>query len=1650
MSSAAFVLSPSRRGLGRAALAIATVSALVLAGATAAHAAGVESGTVDGFVFRDFNANGAYDTANAAGSGLANDVALPGVTATAYDAQGDAVGSAVSDANGDYSIVVTNAYSDDLRIEFTFSAAQLAEGYQSSAHGADNGTSVQVAQIGDSDVNFAGLVPEDYTQNDPRVALTAQRPGDPLAAAFPTDGLDSEVYSSVVTLDYEQDSDDATDPTVEALVFADGYGVATGSLYGVAAPRGDDSFYASAVLRRHAGVGAAGLGAIYAIDPDTHVASLLVDLDDGLPGGIDVGEAAFSTAVGSPNAAGDNAARGLTADTAEPTNDSDAWPLIGKIGLGGLAASTDGSTLYAINLYSKSLVIIDIATGSATEVSLGALSVDARPFAVAVHRGQVVVGITDSAQSTGSRAGLGAQVISTPESAIGSPTWTEILAVTDLSFARGAASNGAYGTPNWTLDDVATHWNAWTDDWDAATSSLSFGGVYWNTNPQPLLSALTFDVSGNLVLGFLDRYAYQTGMVNAPVSSADVNRYSAIASGGLLGASPNGDGTYTLESNGVLGGVAGAGVGNNRGPGGGQFYVTNSGAHASAFTGAAAAAPGFSTFLATGYDLSGAWSSEAGWMPIDGSANALVGTSWRGSGELAQRVINNALGDNGPVGYGAGYGKAGGLGGVTVLAEAAPVEIGNRVWFDADQDGIQDADEPGIEGVTVNLLASDGVTVLQTTTTDANGEYYFTVDPDTEYVVQFVVPTTGSWDGGAVFGQVPWSSFEFTAVNVGTDPAIDSDAVPTVVPSIGEAAVTVGGPGENDHTIDAGLIANLEFLIEKVDSGEGATPPAGGTYTIDIAAIDFRGDPIAASPAQVLLEVGETSDPISVPVGAAVLVTEATDPAVTSVEITYPGWATSPIDDDYLLVVEDDGEPLTVEVSNTFTAPGNFTITKVLSGDDGVTLADLGPDVEFIIAVTVDDSDAADIVLSGPDFTYESPDYPAGTVITLQEISIDGAPAWAGWGDPVWSVGDDGDGIATITIAAEDTIDLELNNPVEVLQGSVDVTKTMSEDAEALLPDGFDGFVVQYSTDGGGTWISIDPAILPNETVTSPQFPVGTEVLFREDPASIPVVGGVDFGTPVFSGTGTPQSDGSFLVVIEEDIDDVPAISLTLNNPTEVSGQFALVKDVTGPAEPLLADGASFDVTYSYPGQVDGPVTVTLVNGAVPWVSESIPSGTVVTITEVAPTTGLPAGATWGTPVLIVDGGAPIANGSTITIGDATVVEVVVENPTDVTPTVSILKGDGDAETATIVHEADTVTDGEVYVPGETRDIVIVVQNTGPEPLVEVELGDVTTTGESIESLVWTFPNGGGTAAATFDEATQTWTATWPATFGADPLYWQVGDVIVGRATLTVDLADFPHQDIASVDAVGAYSGEPVDDENPYNAYTGGIQVIKYDGEKPDPEVGEPGAWVIPTKPLVDAAQDANTPEEAVAYPIDEAQVVRWVVTNTGTTWLTDIDLVDITLNGPSIPSDWTADLSDFGGPEDYSFIADGPWPGLFPPGASFFAEGTLTLEQQKLHGDLVVVQGTQVVPATNPETGEPTDEPLLDDGGDPVIALDDADAPIVYADSDPFHARTPAKPLVGTGQVSDSGAMVGLAGLLMLVGAALVVAVRRRRRTVG
>ena len=131
-----------------------------------------------------------------------------------------------------------------------------------------------------------------------------------------------------------------------------------------------------------------------------------------------------------------------------------------------------------------------------------------------------------------------------------------------------------------------------------------------------------------------------------------------------------------------------------------------------------------------------------------------------------------------------------------------PASLGNYVWFDENGNGLQDADEDGVNDVRVELYKVDDLATLiafeMTAPKDNEDGYYLFVNlsPD-DYVVKFVVP----------IGTVLTTS-DVTGLNTdATDDNNDSDA--DVI--TGLSHVITLSSGEEDLRIDAGLYEPLSL-----------------------------------------------------------------------------------------------------------------------------------------------------------------------------------------------------------------------------------------------------------------------------------------------------------------------------------------------------------------------------------------------------------------------------------------------------------------------------------------------------------------------------------------------------------------------------------------------------------------------------------------------------------------------------------------------------------------------------------------------------------------------------------------------------------------------------------------------------------------------
>lgn len=121
-----------------------------------------------------------------------------------------------------------------------------------------------------------------------------------------------------------------------------------------------------------------------------------------------------------------------------------------------------------------------------------------------------------------------------------------------------------------------------------------------------------------------------------------------------------------------------------------------------------------------------------------------------------------------------------------------PASIGDFAWTDTNKNGIQDAGELGVFGISVKLYAGSSTTSLLITSTDTNGKYLFNNLTPGTYTVEFVKTSIGSGN-----------SFSPQSVT-GSNQANDSNA--DII--TGKSSLVTLIAGEFNQTIDAGIFGN--------------------------------------------------------------------------------------------------------------------------------------------------------------------------------------------------------------------------------------------------------------------------------------------------------------------------------------------------------------------------------------------------------------------------------------------------------------------------------------------------------------------------------------------------------------------------------------------------------------------------------------------------------------------------------------------------------------------------------------------------------------------------------------------------------------------------------------------------------------------------
>ena len=757
-----------------------------------------------GNVFNDFDNDGEDDGASETGQ--------PNILVEIYECDNDTpVATTYTNTNGDWSIDLTGLTIDannPVRVEFS---TPLTPWLEPSAAGTDNGTDVQFVDAASCEVDFGVINPDacvssdgDPSSFDVSIVVPCHVNGNVTAGG---------TNDALILVDYDATGESGAHKQVLATKSE------IGSTYGAAVNRKAGEVYVGAFLKRHVGLRETGLsnplGGIFVHDFTTGSNDIWLDL----------------TSVGATvGTVSSNTTRGL-GGTTTPTNDPETFPLIGKVGLGDMDISTDNDTLFVVSLADKTVYALSTSDKSLLRTyptpTPNCIGGEFRPFGLKYHDGELYLGGVCDAETSQNIDDLIGYVYRWTGSA-----WTQVISI-PFNYMKGAVNRNC---PN---EDT---WYAWTSTFPANCNGDRV--VY----PQPLISDIEFLNNGDMIIGVMDRTGHQIGYNNRRLTGTALVRY--FAGGDILRASFNGT-NYILESNAEVGGITTAGQNNMQGVGGGEFYFADD-------------------YLAS--DGIAHEDVAQGSLVYSEVTNEIITTSMNPvrvpTAQIAARTssgglrkLSNTDGSyvDGYMIYRGGFGKSAGLGDSELYCSSTPIQVGNYVWNDLDQDGVQDACEDPISGLTVKLYDDAGL-LIGVDVTDTDGEYYFDIsNVDTTGVsADGTTPTTAfsglnsgekyfivfmgdSYDDTTDEITVVGRMYELTTANSGegnNPDQNDSDVSEMNVPNVGDMPVIMFVADSTDHTLDAGLIEapricpDIAAIIPAatiVCTGEYTFPPITGT-----------------------------------------------------------------------------------------------------------------------------------------------------------------------------------------------------------------------------------------------------------------------------------------------------------------------------------------------------------------------------------------------------------------------------------------------------------------------------------------------------------------------------------------------------------------------------------------------------------------------------------------------------------------------------------------------------------------------------------------------------------------------------------------------------------------------------------------------------
>ena len=487
-------------------------------------------------------------------------------------------------------------------------------------------------------------------------------------------------------------------------------GADTGTVYGIAYDREHQRIFSAAYAKRGSAYGPGGPGAIYVTD--------LTSTSYPLTGTT----SQFATV---PNAGTDN-------HDLDTNQDYAFFDHVGKESLGDIDVTDDDRYLFGVNMFDQTVFVYDLEG----DTYLGSYPIpnpgcgaDWRPMGTGTGIGTAYVGGVCSGQTDQDMSELSAHVyeFDPATGAFGAEVVDQ-----SLTYARGRGYNGT--TCTGAIEGGSEgRWFSWVSDFPAgpneqrATGCDGVNGIstgnYWIAYPTPMLDDIETETNGDLVIAFRDRFTDQVGFHSAEMNANGVFSQTGEPGGGgdVLRGCRLTDGTFVLDPNFdpatqtlAPGSVC---TDNNDGStnSGSQahtyreYYTGDwrTGYHEEALYGGIALSRVEPNLISSGFDSTGeVWTQGISAVNRNGAL---------ATGTLGVRTDDNTVDQ---------FGKGSGMADLEVLCDQAPLQIGNRIWADSNDNGVQDAGEPAIGGVTVHLYDALG-NLIGTTTTNADGTYLF-------------------------------------------------------------------------------------------------------------------------------------------------------------------------------------------------------------------------------------------------------------------------------------------------------------------------------------------------------------------------------------------------------------------------------------------------------------------------------------------------------------------------------------------------------------------------------------------------------------------------------------------------------------------------------------------------------------------------------------------------------------------------------------------------------------------------------------------------------------------------------------------------------------------------------------------------------------